>query len=220
MSTDLTGTIQTFTYHGRSYSIRNPGSHIGRVLAQGVPYEIKLLEDMYRDRIEGSTAVDVGAHVGNHALWLSAVCGLHVVAYEASPSNFALLQENVALDPGLDVRTHNVALGDAPGTAVMVGSDDDIIWGKSAVRYGSGDIDVRTLDSYGLDNVSMLKIDVEGNEPQVLKGAVETIMRSRPIVYTEAADMHAAVACADMMEPLGYRHAATFGATPMLKWVR
>jgi len=46
-------------------------------------------------------------------------------------------------------------------------------------------IDVTTLDSYKLKNISMIKIDVEGHEEEVLKGAVDTIKKNHPIIFVE-----------------------------------
>jgi hypothetical protein len=48
---------------------------------------------------------------------------------------------------------------------------------------------VRTLDSYGLDGVSILKVDVEGYEEDVLRGAVDTIRRCQPVIFFESWDV-------------------------------
>jgi FkbM family methyltransferase len=48
-------------------------------------------------------------------------------------------------------------------------------------------VKIRTLDSYHFNNISMIKIDVESNELQVLKGAIETIKKYRPIIFIENA---------------------------------
>jgi hypothetical protein len=51
-------------------------------------------------------------------------------------------------------------------------------------------VQTRTLDSYNLNNVGLIKIDVEGHELAVLSGATETILKSRPYVIVEAEERH------------------------------
>ena len=47
------------------------------------------------------------------------------------------------------------------------------------------DVDARTLDSYELDDVTLIKIDVQGHEHDVLMGSLDTIERSRPVLCVE-----------------------------------
>jgi methyltransferase, FkbM family len=56
--------------------------------------------------------------------------------------------------------------------------------------YKTIQVPVRTLDSFNLDNVGLIKIDVEGNELKTLQGAEQTIKNSMPFVYFECADVH------------------------------
>jgi hypothetical protein len=46
-------------------------------------------------------------------------------------------------------------------------------------------VDVNTLDSFNIENVSVLKIDVQGYEPKVLDGAKETILKNKPVIFIE-----------------------------------
>lgn len=66
---------------------------------------------------------------------------------------------------------------------------------------------LRTLDSFGLQDVSFVKIDVEGAEVGVLRGGTETLRRERPIVFVEAEERHQPGAVASVIEyfaDLGY----------------
>ena len=205
--------------HGRRYRIHDPGSHIGDTIRTGIPYEAVVLQDMYARRVAGAVAVDAGAHVGNHSLWLAAVCGMRVHAFEPAPANATRLLDNVLANPGLPVTVHRVALGAAPGHATMIGTPDDIDWGRSPVAYGHGPVDVAALDSYDLDDVAIVKIDVEGNEPAVLDGALRTLARCRPVVWAEAQAPDAVPPLAAHLVPLGYHLTATLrAATPMTRW--
>jgi FkbM family methyltransferase len=189
--------------------------HPGKIAGywrRGGLYETPLLKRIHRRRYRG-TALDIGANIGNHTLWLAVVCGLRVVAFE--PVEHAELSANVALnDLGRRVRVVPVALGDARGTATHVAA------GRLAP---GGDLSVRTLDSYRLRGVTLMKIDVEGMEPAVLRGGEQTIRRDRPTIWAEEHNQTEHDAIADVLLPWGYRMTRWLHgrgqATPMGQWV-
>lgn len=202
--------IETIEAHGASYRIENPGGLIGRPIAEGRPYEQKLLELIYQEGHRG-VALDIGAHVGNHTLWLAAICGLEVHAFE--PLHAARLRANVDLNPDLSIVAHAVALGAESGVfAQIVGKD------QLAISDGGG-IPVIRLDDLALNEVSVVKIDVEDMEPQVLRGGAETIARNRPVIYAEARDAKAHARLAEVLEPWGYEMTVRVKtATPVERW--
>lgn len=204
--------IVEITAHGSSYRIKDPGGIIGKCLVEGNPYERKVLEQIYREDLAGGLAVDVGASVGNHALWLAAICGMRVIACE--PLDFARLQENVTLNPELDIEVWPYGLGDRLYTGAVTGAPAHVI----GETFPADGVRIRRLDDAGLDRVSLLKIDVEGMEPDVLRGGMETIQRDLPLIYAEAIDQEASDRLAEILIPLGYRHTKTFGATPLEEW--
>lgn len=195
-------TVLSLTAHDVTYQIyESPGlgpSHktsvITRTVRTGTPYEAVLLEHIYGLKLSG-LALDIGANVGNHALWFAMVCGLDVVAFE--PIVHRELVANVELNH-LEgrVRIEPVALGATGSRAVH--------FGRGRLRTGSGQIPVRTLDSYRLEDVSVIKIDVEGMEPDVLEGGIETIRCNRPLIYTEEWDQAAHLRVETVLAPLGY----------------
>jgi FkbM family methyltransferase len=201
----------TIEAHGASYRVNDPGGIIGNCLKAGSPYERKALERIYRAGLTG-TAVDAGAGIGNHTLWFAAVCGLRVIAVE--PLDHVRLAENVALNPDLDIEVWPWGLGDRRYTGSVTGAPAHVI-GDSFPDAG---VRIRRLDDANLDSVSLLKIDVEGMEPQVLAGALHTIQRHRPLIFAEAINDDARRRVAAILEPLGYRHVKTYGATPLLEW--
>jgi len=187
---------------GARYRIHNPGGggKVAKTLRTGVPWEALVLDDMRSLGLRG-LAVDAGANIGNHALWLAVVCGLRVAAFE--PVHVEALTANVALN-GLEDRiaVHPVALGSYDDFASHAGK------GKLAVD-GGGPIRVRTLDSFRLDP-ALLKIDTEGMETDVIRGGLGTIERCRPVIYAEAWDDTYSAATGKLLEPLGYRMARGF----------
>lgn len=213
--------------HGRSYEIEvDPESHIGKRIAEtGKPFEWPLLERIYRMGLRGA-AIDVGANIGNHALWFSIVCGLPTVAFE--PITVDELRLNVEAN-NADVRIEAVALADADGVAsdrgIRAGQKgaeptDYEVWGfNHMLELGTGKIPVRTLDAYELDDVALIKVDVEGMEAAALRGGVATIVRSRPVIFAEALTVRHHEALAAVLIPLGYRMVERYSrGTPLEEW--
>lgn len=212
--------------HGRSYTLEvDADSHIGQRIAEtGRPFEWPLLERIHAENYTG-VAIDVGANIGNHTLWFAAICGLDVVAFEPVTGNE--LEDNVAVN-GLDdrVRIERCALGREPGQAsdrgVRQGDPDGDHttyeeWGfNHKLDVGQGDIEIRTLDSFDLDDVAFIKVDVEGMEPDVLAGGIATIRRCRPVIYAEAL---VTGPVGEILAPLGYHRAARLKrGTPLEEW--
>lgn len=122
------------------------------------------------------TAVDVGACVG---VWTSQLTQYRrVVAFEPAPENYRCLVENAP-----KAECHNIALGAVPSWGSLH-NPEPTNCGAWEVRPGN-DVDVRTLDSFKLNDVDLLKIDVQGMETAVLIGAMNTIMLSWPTIVVE-----------------------------------
>lgn len=123
-------------------------------------------------------AVDAGSHIG---FWSAHMAKRfwHVIAFEPILEHRECFALNV---PDPNVTVHTCALGAAPGHVSLT-----IPEGSSGGTHisGDGDINMRTLDSFGIDELDFLKIDVEGYELAVLQGATETLKRCRPCVIVE-----------------------------------
>lgn len=138
----------------------------------------------------GDTVVDVGANVGTVTLFLAKTVGAagRIFAFEPQNEIFHYLCGNVALGGHRNVVCLNAAAGAENGTigapAVDYGAEENF-GAVSFLGQGPGETEVKTIDGLNLDRCRLIKIDVEGMEPEVLKGAQETIGRLRPFVYTE-----------------------------------
>jgi FkbM family methyltransferase len=191
------------------YKIKDPGGIIGKALQSGEPYEAKVLYHIYRKQLSG-LAVDVGAGIGNHSLFFSCVCGLDVMAFE--PVDYDRLLENIDLNKMRGkIKPKRLALGSKSGRAREID--------KNRLEMSlSGPYMVERLDHFKLEDVSLLKIDVENMEYDVLVGAQETIERERPLIFVETWDDDAHNLVESILRPMGYRHRQTYGATPLEEW--
>lgn len=135
----------------------------------------------------GSVAVDIGAHIGTHTVTMSRCVGPsgRVIAVEPQPKTFAELFLNMALNKVNNVQFIWGAMGSYIGK-IGVPPICELNEGGSPV---GGDqmvvVDIMPLDSLMLTNVSLIKIDVEGMEMEVLQGARDTILRNRPALLVE-----------------------------------
>jgi FkbM family methyltransferase len=152
--------------------------------------------DYIRDNIDikGKTIIDVGANFGFHTLeFADLVDDGKVISFEPQKLVYYQLCGNIILNGYDNITAHNIALSDEHTNLKMENlqyhSDDTINIGNAHLDayYGSGynDVEVKPLDSYEFENVAVLKIDVQGYEPKVLDGAIETIKKHKPIIFIE-----------------------------------
>ena len=130
--------------------------------------------------------LDIGAHIGTHTLSMSRWVGPGGIVHSYEPQ-MKLYQEhlvNMDLNKIKNVRAHFVALGDR-SMRVSMGRAKNDNEGGTALGKGGNRVELRTLDSYRFQNVSFMKIDVEGAEYYVLLGAKQTITRNRPSILVE-----------------------------------
>jgi FkbM family methyltransferase len=144
-------------------------------------FELEILEYMRSAFPVHKTIIDAGANIGNHALYFSRYLRPErLICFEPFPPNFALLQGNLA---GI-AELHQTALGASAHRAGIRYNKDNL--GICVVDDALGrEIEVRTLDSYAIEDVSLLKIDVEGGELNLLAGAKELISKQRPVILIE-----------------------------------
>lgn len=132
----------------------------------------------------GDTYLDCGANVGHLAVIARALVGSGgaVTAIEPNPRISSYCRGNLALNGFTDVDVLNLALGESPGTIRISDRRDD---DQNRVGEGSDEVSMRPLDEVvTATQVSLLKLDVEGFELQVLRGAPATLARTN-IVYCE-----------------------------------
>ena len=125
----------------------------------------------------GDLFIDVGANVGTYTVLAAGVCGAMASAFEPDPGTAAHLRRNVALN-GLGglVTVHELALGEAeadvPFTIGLDTMNRVAAEGEKNVRL----VAQRRLDSLTAGQApTMIKMDVEGHEESVVRGALETL---------------------------------------------
>jgi len=200
------------TRHGPMLALRGD-QYITRSLelyGEFSPGEWLLLEQLARP---GQTVVEIGANIGTHSVTLARRCApAPLYVFEPQQRVFQILCANLALNDIGNAIAFPEACGETEGQAVIPPLD----YGANA-NFGGVSLEsdtagaagqrvrVRPLDSLELAECGLIKIDVEGFEPQVLRGARETIARCRPTLYVEndrAANQGEVIS---LMAGMGYR---------------
>lgn len=145
-------------------------------------FEIHMLDEISKLPYRNGICMDIGANVGNHTVFFSRFCNFDEVwAYEPDPGSFELLKENVAKNTSRTVRLFNVAIGEKKGTVKMTDNRDNPCINK--VVKGKGDTKILPITTNL--KVALMKIDVEGMEIEVVRGAYDVIDRERPELFIE-----------------------------------
>jgi len=185
--------------------------YVGRSLAKYGEHskgEIELFKQFLR---EGDTVVEVGANVGAHTVPMCKFVGEkgRVIAIEAQRVLYGLMFKNLVAN-GCHNSTPVHAAGGAMSGVLSVPVVDYAaevnFGGLSLERGGPGEaVSVMPIDALDLQELRLLKIDVEGMEMDVIAGARETIGRCRPVIYVENDREDNSSQLIQMIAGLGYR---------------
>ena len=126
----------------------------------------RLIKHCQKEDIKFKKIIDVGAWVGTWTMSMLDYCE-HAVAIEPDPMHYECLVKNLPSD----VQTHQCAIGNESKFVSL--SDDNFTQARRVM--GEGKIPMVTIDSLNIKEVDLIKIDVEGYEMEVLRGAVDTL---------------------------------------------
>ena len=186
----LGGRRRRFRANGVTMRIDVGHSLMSLLRALGL-YELRKTAEIEARLGPGGVFVDVGCSEGDFALIAARIVGPggRVVAFEPDPGNVGVIRDNVALNGFAWVEVHPIALSDRDGEAELFRSSVSG-WHSLLPGLEHRDRDVITvpvarLDSFALDRLDMIKIDVEGAEVAVLEGARDSIARHRPVILLD-----------------------------------
>jgi FkbM family methyltransferase len=165
--------------------------------------------------------LDVGTSIGQYTLLASGIVGPdgRVHSFEPDPVTYQWLSGNVKRNNLQNVTTNQLALGGEPGALQLyIGSPENIGTTSLRPQYNhsgrSVSVDVVPLDSYleraGVQRVDFIKIDVEGAESLVFKGAPKLLAKHPTIIieFEESNQKRFGSSCAELAQVLlnnGYK---------------
>lgn len=160
--------------------------------------------------------LDIGAHCGTYTVSLADHCQ-HVYAFEPQKMTFYSLCGSVALSNILNATCISTGLGSEEQVGRQTLYKVSVDGGGSSVHtppastiLGKEEIELKTLDSFSLENIGFIKIDVEGNELHVLQGARQTLEKSKyPTILFEMNKENQSLM--DFVQSMGYHVSKVFG---------
>jgi FkbM family methyltransferase len=183
----------------RDYGLKFPGSY------PIVEMFVEKIYTQYNDFIPkpGDIIVDVGAQYGDYAILCAKYYKAKVFAFEPLKSNFRIIKSNIKFNKlnKNSINAYNFALG-AESKKIEISFDNDMMNSLNTTKKQR--TSVKTLDTYSL-KPDILKIDVEGFEMDVLKGAVKTIKRHHPKIILEVHTKALKEQCIKFLSYFGYK---------------
>lgn len=193
--------------------------------ASEVAFALALLDRRRQYFGDGVVAIDGGANIGVHTIeWARHMHGWgRVLSFEAQEIVYYALAGNIALNNCMNARAKLAALGEHNGELVVPQPDyfSHASFGSLELRQQGNTEDIGqrisydpsngtrvtmvSIDSLGLERVDFFKLDVEGMEVDVLRGARNTLQAFKPILVIEIIKSDQAV-IKGMLDELGYRY--------------
>ena len=165
---------------------------------------------------QGDVCYDIGGYRGYMTGVMALAGASRVIVFEPLPENQAALRRLCALNPQLTIELQSFAVGDSDGTIELKVMPDASMGKLVTSSFQAGvpfaaviDVTIRRLDtlvaSREIPPPNLIKIDVEGAEMDVLRGAAQVLRASRPRIFLEAHTAALEAACMRELSLLGYR---------------
>ena len=194
----------------------SPQEHFARFYkATGDFYELDVLLKCRELYFPDTIIMDVGANIGNHTIFFAGVLNARVIAVEPNRPVFDILEQNIARNgQSSSVQAIWGAAGATEGTGSVI-VDTPSNAGVARFVKNEGDVPLFRIDSLNVDvPVSIIKVDVEGMEHDVLIGAEVLLRKWRPFVFAEAHDRSSLVKLGSFLSTLGYELRGRYATTP------
>ena len=179
-------------------------------------YEAKKQKMFFRSLHEADIVFDIGAHAGFYTLLASRAVGIRgkIVAFEPSPKNIEILRRHVHLNQCGNVTIIGAAVTNTTGYAQFNEGENSFVGrivngGAAAVTIPTMSIDEGIIQGT-LPIPMVMKIDAEGEEEKILRGARTTLMRYHPSLFLALHNDENRLHCLTILRECGY-HVESIG---------
>ena len=227
-------------YAGKDFVVSTPGKdHVWKNWSRKRTFfELDLLERIRRMALEG-TYIDVGANLGNHALFFQHFTRCkNLICVEPHPISGEYLEQNLRRNEWEGMPPwvlHQCAAAEYPSTRLLGGDYDgntgsihllgatpeDPTW-VTPTEAPSYLVPCRPLDHIAqgsVGEISLLKLDIEGYEHEAIKGARGILTRHLPVVVAELATAELRALFEAQLLPYGYKVEGRYAVTPTYIYV-
>lgn len=170
-------------------------SVVCNVILNGDVWEEDLFNKYFEPYIKENTSIlDCGGYIGSHTILMKKLNRNNdIFIFEMMPEHYKIIQDNIKLNNFNNILTFNFALGDKIDRIKLPNvnyNGDNTNYGGIGINYNSSNIDINLIPldfilPLIVKPVSFMKVDVEGNEINLLNGAKELITKYKPIICIE-----------------------------------
>ena len=190
--------LNKFISNQLTYALFPNDDAVSLSIIEGWQYQKYMFDFLEQNQIDckGKEIIDVGANNGNFAVDFAHLVGNNGKVHSFEPQRVIYYQlcANVFLNGLTNVYCHNVAVGDT-NKFVKIESpnyfekNEPVNYGSAEITENDGElVKCKMLDHYNFEDVVFIKIDVQGYEPFVIDGAIQTINKHRPYLFVEFED--------------------------------
>ena len=156
-------------------------------------FERNELGNLQRYIRKGDVCLDIGANIGNHSIYYAKIChASKIISFEPVKSTFATLKKNIEINHLENcIDAHDFGLSDRMKSASIAHFEEKNIGGTQLTENSEGDLKLASLDDMKFScAIDFVKIDVEGMEYDLLRGAKQFFAQQSPVVFIEIWDEH------------------------------
>jgi FkbM family methyltransferase len=176
------------------YAVVDHDTHFKKwvIESKRLDHDIHTLNDIAIHIERNRSIVDIGANIGTHTIYYErlVVDGAKVLAFEVNPPAYECLAHNCKKAFSIPVGLSNCAELISLAVSNNVGATHIISSSSSPNKTEQSNFACVALDSFKLNNVGYIKIDVEGYELKVLLGGKRTIVENQPLLWVELSPGH------------------------------
>lgn len=164
-----------------------PNERSGEMYAENNDWEKNIREEFVKHLKPYHNVIDIGAHIGYHTVALSKICyNGRVYCFEPNEKLLPFLIRNISQNFCANVISSTLAVSDSDGEAYFDTNENFFLNGIKKENTGEV-VQTASLDSMleFLPKISLIKIDTEGHELEVLRGAKKLLERDKPVLFLE-----------------------------------
>jgi FkbM family methyltransferase len=182
---------------GFSIYVQRDDFGVGKHIASAKCWEPHVTSQLRSLLKPGCVFIDVGANVGYFTLLAASLVGAQgkVIAFEPNPANCDLLSCSIEENGFENVRLYPYAVADREQTvhvysssshslSIVIGADSPHEAPQGYIYHSTSAVQLDTFLS-DIERIDVVKIDTDGNEPQILKGMYTLVRRHRPVLFLE-----------------------------------
>jgi len=173
-------------YEDKFIYVLDNDTNIGNDIKNGIGWESHIRKVFELILTKTSTLLDIGSNYGYHSIMVSHICS-KIYSFEPQKVLYLLQLESIKRNEITNVKVYNSLVGSESGLKKLQSVDYSIPQNFGDITVGEDGevVEVVTIDELEIENVDVIKIDVQGYEKLVLDGAIKTIRKQKPTLIIE-----------------------------------